>query len=63
VSGLREQGITVAGRIPIVIPPNRHNAEYLKTKQQRSGHWLGMAANSAISPASTPTLVVNTPTA
>ncbi|MBK7367017.1 MAG: GTP cyclohydrolase II [Candidatus Eisenbacteria bacterium] len=42
VTGLRERGITVAGRIPIVIAPNRHNAEYLRTKQRRSGHWLGV---------------------
>lgn len=42
VTGLREKGITVSGRIPIIMEPNRHNADYLRTKQQRSGHWLGM---------------------
>ncbi len=42
VTGLRERGITIAGRIPIVIAPNRHNAGYLSTKQRRSGHWLGV---------------------
>jgi len=50
VNGLREQGITVAGRTPIVIAPNRHNAEYLKTKQNRSGHWLGMVTPSPAMP-------------
>lgn len=52
VTGLRESGITVAGRIPIVIAPNRHNAEYLRTKQRRSGHWLGMLPG--MEPMSTP---------
>jgi GTP cyclohydrolase II len=44
IRGLREQGIQVAGRIPIVIPPNRHNARYLDTKRRRAGHWLFPAA-------------------
>ena len=52
VTGLRERGITVAGRIPIVIAPNRHNAEYLRTKQRRSGHWLGVLP--AVQPVSMP---------
>jgi GTP cyclohydrolase II len=40
IRGLREHGIRVAGRIPVVTPPNHHNASYLATKQQRAGHWL-----------------------
>ena len=40
VRGLREHGIDVAGRIPVVMPPNRHNAKYLDTKRKRAGHWL-----------------------
>lgn len=42
LDGLRDHGIEVAGRIPIVMPVNRHNAQYLLTKQKRSGHWLGI---------------------
>ena len=42
LDGLRDHGIRVDGRIPLVMPVNRHNAGYLRTKQQRSGHWLGM---------------------
>jgi len=38
--GLAEHGIEVAGRIPVVMPANRHNAKYLDTKQKRSGHLL-----------------------
>jgi GTP cyclohydrolase II len=42
LDGLRAHGIPVVGRIPMIMPLNRHNAEYLFTKQQRSGHWLGL---------------------
>lgn len=48
VRGLVEHGIRVVGRIPVVTPPNRHNAGYLDTKRRRSGHWL-----SRLSPADT----------
>jgi GTP cyclohydrolase II len=40
VRGLEEHGIEVAGRIPVVMPRNRHNAKYLDTKLKRAGHWL-----------------------
>jgi GTP cyclohydrolase II len=40
IRGLREHGIRIAARIPVVMAPNRHNAGYLATKQQRAGHWL-----------------------
>ena len=42
IEGLREHGIRVTGRIPLVTPANRFNAPYLLTKQKRSGHWLGI---------------------
>lgn len=42
LNGLEAHGISVVGRIPLIIPSNHHNAEYLLTKQQRSGHWLGL---------------------
>ena len=38
VQGLEEAGISVAGRVPHHMPVNRHNADYLATKKQRSGH-------------------------
>ncbi len=40
IRGLREHGIQVAGRVPVVMPPNRHNAKYLDTKLKHAGHWL-----------------------
>jgi hypothetical protein len=43
VEGLREKGIRVVGRIPVVTAANRFNVDYLLTKQTRSGHWLGIA--------------------
>ena len=42
LEGLRAHGVTVTGRIPLVIAANRHNADYLLTKQRRSGHLLAI---------------------
>lgn len=44
IDGLREHGIRVVARIPIMTPPNRHNARYLDTKAKRAGHWLASLA-------------------
>jgi len=40
LDGLRELGVTVSGRIPLVIPANEHNRSYLETKALRSGHLI-----------------------
>jgi len=40
VSALERCGITVAERVPHVIPANGHNERYLRTKASRSGHLL-----------------------
>jgi GTP cyclohydrolase II len=40
VSALERCGITVAERVPHVIPANGHNERYLMTKASRSGHLL-----------------------
>jgi GTP cyclohydrolase II len=55
VAGLREQGIKVTGRIPVVTQANRFNASYLMTKQKRSGHWLGMGESASDARAERPT--------
>ena len=34
-------GVTVAERVPHELPANPHNARYLATKRDRSGHLLG----------------------
>ncbi len=40
VEELTVHGMTVAGRLPHVIPPNEFNRFYLETKRDRSGHLL-----------------------
>ena len=40
VEDLRRHGVTIVGRIPLVIPPNELNRHYLATKQRKMGHWL-----------------------
>ncbi|MFA5644779.1 MAG: bifunctional 3,4-dihydroxy-2-butanone-4-phosphate synthase/GTP cyclohydrolase II [Candidatus Ratteibacteria bacterium] len=38
--GLEGYGIEIIDRIPIEIPPNRHSAKYLATKQKKMNHLL-----------------------
>jgi GTP cyclohydrolase II len=40
VSALRELGVEVRGRIPVVIVPNPHSLAYLETKRDRMNHEL-----------------------
>lgn len=40
IEALRKGGVTVARRIPLVIPPNPFNRVYLRTKETRLGHLL-----------------------
>lgn len=40
VTALSSLGVDVRGQIPVVIPPNPHNIDYLKTKRERMGHRL-----------------------
>jgi GTP cyclohydrolase II len=40
VAALQAAGITVSERIPHQLPENSHNARYLATKRDRSGHLL-----------------------
>ncbi len=35
---LAAAGIPLSGRLPLVIPPNPHSAQYLETKRERMGH-------------------------
>lgn len=46
---LKGYGITVAGRIPHVLPPNEHNRFYLETKAKRSGHFINFGAEVILS--------------
>ena len=40
VAGLEAAGISVAERLPIILPSNPHNERYLATKRDRTGHQL-----------------------
>lgn len=40
VEALRDAGVTVAERVAHQLPPNPHNARYLATKRDRTGHLL-----------------------
>ena len=42
-AGLEGYGLTIIENIPLVIEPNEHNAFYLKTKQDKMGHFLDIA--------------------
>ena len=38
IDALREHGIDVVDRVPLVAPPNAHNEQYLRAKRERAGH-------------------------
>ena len=38
IDALKQHGIEVAGRLPLVAPANTHNERYLRAKRERSGH-------------------------
>ena len=40
INDLTKNGVVVKGRIPVIIPPNPYNEFYLKTKAEKSGHFL-----------------------
>jgi len=44
VGGLREAGIDVVERMPLLAPVRRGNRRYLETKQRRAGHLFGEAS-------------------
>lgn len=42
IEGLSREGISVAGRAPIIIPPRPENRRYLETKTKRMNHRLNL---------------------
>jgi 3,4-dihydroxy 2-butanone 4-phosphate synthase/GTP cyclohydrolase II len=44
-AGLADYGVEVAERVPIVVPPNAFNSDYLATKRDKLGHLLGVLAS------------------
>ncbi len=41
VKDLKENGITIAGRIPVIVEPNKYNTDYLNTKKKKMNHLIG----------------------
>ncbi|MEO1337345.1 MAG: GTP cyclohydrolase II [Myxococcota bacterium] len=40
VTALSDLGVDVRGQVPVVIPPNSYNIDYLRAKRERMGHRL-----------------------
>ena len=40
IIGLEKYGLEIVERVPILIKPNKINRKYLKTKQEKLGHYL-----------------------
>ena len=38
--GLSGYGITISGRVPIIMEPNKYNEHYLDVKEEKMGHKL-----------------------
>ena len=47
IADLKEYGIATVSRVPIYIPANQHNKNYLLTKQQKLNHHLASEVNCA----------------
>ena len=47
VEGLRELGVKVVARVPVVVPPNPHSAGYLEAKRRRMEHDLPAVLRAA----------------
>jgi GTP cyclohydrolase II len=45
IADLERHGITVSGRVPHVMPPNKFNRFYLETKAAKSGHLMDFQGN------------------
>ena len=50
VTGLEAYGLHIVERVPIQIPPNQNNRDYLKTKKSKLGHLLDELDSGALEP-------------
>ena len=50
LDGLRQLGVDVVDRIPLVMTPNAYNGRYLATKAAKSGHLLDEATDEQAEP-------------
>jgi GTP cyclohydrolase II len=61
IEQLRQYGVAVSGRVPHVLPPNRHNRFYLETKANRSGHFIDFAGKPHLEEQREPVVVAGMP--
>ena len=47
IAGLGGYGLQVEDRVPLVMDPGRHNADYLRIKQLKLGHLMGTGVEAA----------------
>ena len=47
VKALTALGVSVLGRVPVIVPPNHHSARYLESKRLRMDHDLPAALRAA----------------
>jgi GTP cyclohydrolase II len=40
IRDLQLHGVRITGRIPVIVPPNKHDRFYLETKRKKAGHLL-----------------------
>ena len=57
IAQLQRYGVTIASRIPHVIPPNEFNRAYLLTKAVRSGHQMEVGGKTPLEEQDDPLLV------
>jgi 3,4-dihydroxy 2-butanone 4-phosphate synthase/GTP cyclohydrolase II len=43
IAAMEHYGITVCERISVLVPPTAENKIYLRTKQQKLGHYLSIS--------------------
>ena len=48
IVGLEGYNLKVTGRVPLQIPPNKHNARYLETKRDKLGHLIDILDDGSL---------------
>ena len=48
IVGLQGYNLKVTGRVPLQIPPNKHNTHYLETKRDKLGHLIDILEDSDV---------------
>jgi len=48
IVGIEGYNLKVTGRVPLQIPPNKHNARYLETKRDKLGHLIDILGESSL---------------